>query len=109
LPVALDCDDRLVRRDVPVVAGLLLHVIGSLLIRNLRGQPVVLRLIRDDVAVIARDLARDRVALNREADERRCEDESRQRERNCREASTEPNAWRPPPMSRAHARIMGYG
>jgi hypothetical protein len=68
----------------------------------------MLRLISDEVASIARDLARDRVALDREANERRREDETGQCEGDRGEIPTEAKAPRPSPLSRAHPRIMRY-
>src|SRR5205823_7743546 len=108
LPVALHRDERLVRTDVSVVARLLLHVVGGLLIRDLRLERIVLRLIGDEIAAVARDLASDCVALDGEADECRRKDETRQCERHRGEVPTEANTPRPPTMPRAHARIMRY-
>jgi len=76
--------------------------------RDLRGKRLVLRQVRRKLPVIARDLAPDRVPLDRQAHERRGEDEPRHREGHRRDAATEANAWRPAALSRAHARIMRY-
>src|SRR5438067_3988475 len=91
-----------------VIARLVPHVVRGLLVRDLHRQCVVLRLVRDEVAAVSRDLACDRVALDSETDERRGEHEPGQGERHRDEAPTKPNTPRPATMSRAHPRIMQY-